>query len=52
MSEKKHTPEAEQSEVALAKAKDFWSRNSKPILGIGAALLVVVAGFLSINNTL
>lgn len=45
MSEKKHTPEAEQSEVALAKAKDFWSRNSKPILGIGAALLVVIAGF-------
>jgi len=45
MSEKKHTPDAEQSEVVLAKAKDFWSRNSKPILGVGAALLVVVAGF-------
>lgn len=36
---------AEQSEVIVAKAKDFWTRNSRIILGIGIILLLAVGGF-------
>jgi tetratricopeptide (TPR) repeat protein len=35
----------EQSEVIVAKAKDFWTRNSRIILGIGTILLLLVGGF-------
>ncbi len=33
------------SEIAIEKAKDFWTRNSKYILGIGTVLLLLVGGF-------
>ena len=33
------------SDEALVKARDFWTRNSKIILGIGAALVLLVGGF-------
>jgi predicted negative regulator of RcsB-dependent stress response len=45
MSEKKAVQEVETSEVAVAKAKDFWAKNSKLILGVGAALILGVGGY-------
>ncbi len=45
MSDKKQEQGVDSGQVAIAKAKDFWTRNSKVILGIGAALLVAVGGF-------
>jgi|SRR6218665_258728 len=45
MSEKNQATGVENSDVAVAKAKDFWTRNSKVILGVGTVLLVAVAGF-------
>ena len=45
MSDKKHATDVESSEVVVAKAKDFWTRNGKLILGAGTGLLVVVIGF-------
>ncbi len=50
MSDKKHVQEKESSEVVIEKAKDFWTRNSKPILGIGLVLLLAVAGFYIYKN--
>lgn len=44
MSEKKQVQEVENNEV-VTKAKDFWSRNSKVILGVGTVLLLLVGGF-------
>ncbi len=35
----------EKSEVAVAKAQDFWTKNSKVILAVGVGLLVGVAGY-------
>jgi tetratricopeptide (TPR) repeat protein len=35
----------DRSEVIVAKAKDFWTRNSRVILGVGTVLLLVVGGF-------
>ena len=34
-----------ESEVIVAKAKDFWTRNSRLILGVGTILLLLVGGF-------
>lgn len=45
MSEKKQVPEVEQSAAAIAKAKDFWTLHGKKVLGIGSAVLLVVAGY-------
>ncbi len=45
MSDKIQATGVEQSEVAVAKAQDFWTKNSKLILGVGTGLLVAVAGF-------
>lgn len=45
MSEKKQGQEAEKGEVIVAQAKDFWTRNSKLILGVGTVLLLLVGGF-------
>lgn len=50
MSEQKQVPAADSSEVVVAKAKDFWARNSKLILGVGGGLLVLVAGFFVYRN--
>jgi tetratricopeptide (TPR) repeat protein len=35
---------------ALTQAKDFWTRNSKLILGVGLALVVLVGGFFVYKN--
>jgi len=43
MADNKPSP-VESSEIAVAKAKDFWARNSKLILGVGGGLLVIVIG--------
>lgn len=40
----------ERSEVIVAQAKDFWTRNSKVILGIGTVLLLLVAGYFIYKN--
>lgn len=45
MSEKIQAAGVENSELTVVKAKDFWTRNSKVILGAGVVLLVIVGGF-------
>jgi tetratricopeptide (TPR) repeat protein len=45
MSEKKDVQEVQSGEVVVARAKDFWTRNSKIILGVGGALVLLVGGF-------
>jgi tetratricopeptide (TPR) repeat protein len=45
MAEKKQVPEGEKGELIVAQAKDFWTRNSKIILGVGTVLLLLVGGF-------
>lgn len=48
MADNKHTPA--ETNPQLEKAKDFWAKNSKLILGIGTGLLVVVVGFYVYRN--
>ena len=50
MSEKKNVQQIETGEQVIAKAKDFWTRYSKPILGVGAALILLVGGFFVYKN--
>ena len=50
MSDKKQEPIADNSAVVVDKAKDFWTRNSKAILGVGIVLLVAVIGFYVYKN--
>jgi len=51
MSEKKQVPVTAGSEVAIERAKDFWTRNSKLILGVGTVLLLAVAGYYFYKNS-
>lgn len=48
MSDKKQGEE--RSEVIVARAQDFWTRNSKVILGVGVVLLLAVGGFFIYKN--
>lgn len=50
MAEKKNVQNVDSGEVIVAKAKDFWTRNSKVILGIGIVLLLAVGGFYFYKN--
>lgn len=50
MSEKKNVQQVETGEDVIAKAKDFWARNSKLIIGAGAALILLVGGFFVYKN--
>lgn len=50
MANTKHTTEPASPEVVVEKAKDFWQRNSKLILGVGGGLLILVAGFYIYQN--
>lgn len=50
MSEQKKVQEVESGDIALAKAKDFWTKNSKPILIIGTALVLLVGGYWGYKN--
>jgi tetratricopeptide (TPR) repeat protein len=45
MSENKHVKDGDSGEVVIAKAMDFWTRNSKAILAIGSVLVLLVGGF-------
>ena len=44
MADKKNV-DVDSGEIIIEKAKDFWTRNSKVILGTGTVLLLLVAGF-------
>lgn len=48
MADTKHVQD-EQNQ-ALTQAKDFWTRNSKVILGVGSALVLIVGGFFVYKN--
>jgi tetratricopeptide (TPR) repeat protein len=50
MSEKKNVEQVETGEAAIIKAKDFWAKNSKLILGVGTALVLLVGGFFVYKN--
>lgn len=50
MSDKKNVQHLEGGEAALAKAKDFWSRNSKAIIGVCAAIILLGGGWLVYKN--
>jgi len=50
MADKKQVQDSEQSEVIIAQAKDFWTRNSKWILGVGTVLLLAVGGWFFYKN--
>jgi tetratricopeptide (TPR) repeat protein len=49
MAEKKNVPEAD-SEVVIAKAKDFWDKNNKLIMIVCVAVIVVVGGYFAYQN--
>jgi hypothetical protein len=50
MSDKNLVQGIESGDAAVAKAKDFWAKNSKIILGVGVTLLVLVGGFWAYKN--
>ena len=50
MSEKKNVEQVETGDEAIIKAKDFWAKNSKLILGVGTALVLLVGGFFVYKN--
>ncbi len=50
MSEQKKVQSVETGDQVIAKAKDFWTRNSKIILIVGTALVVLVGGFWGYKN--
>ena len=50
MAEKKNVTETQPAEDVVVKAKDFWSRYSKIILGVGTALILLVGGFFVYKN--
>src|SRR5687767_5996947 len=50
MAEKKQVQDGEKGEVIVAQAKDFWTRNSKWILGIGTVLVLAVGGWFFYTN--
>lgn len=50
MSEKKIVQEVQSGEEVIAKAKDFWTKNSKLILGVGTLLVLLVGGYWGYKN--
>jgi tetratricopeptide (TPR) repeat protein len=50
MSEKKIVQEVQPGEEVIAKAKDFWTKNSKIILGVGTLLVLLVGGYWGYKN--
>lgn len=46
MSEKQVTVEAVETNVAVEKAKDFWSKFSKPIIYVGSAIILIGGGWI------
>jgi tetratricopeptide (TPR) repeat protein len=50
MADKKNVQDLEGGEVAIAKAKDFWTRYNKPILIVCAAVILLGGGWLVYKN--
>lgn len=50
MSEQKNVQEVESGDVTIAKAKDFWTKYSKPILIVGTVLVLLVGGYWGYKN--
>lgn len=50
MADKKQVQGPDSGEIIIAKAKDFWTRNSKVILGVGTVLLLLVGGYYIYKN--
>ncbi len=46
MSEKQVTVEAVETNVAVERAKDFWSKFSKPIIYVGGAFILLAGGWI------
>jgi len=42
--------EINQDEIVVEKAKQFWSKNGKLVVGVGAVLLLLVGGFWAYKN--
>lgn len=45
MADTKNVQESQHDEVVIAKAKDFWSKYSKPIVIVSTVLIVAIAGW-------
>lgn len=50
MAEKKNVQTIQTNEEVIAKAKDFWTRYSKIIIGVGGLLLLLVGGYYVYQN--
>jgi len=50
MAEKKNVETIQSNEEVIAKAKDFWTRYSKIIIGVGGTLLLLVGGYYVYQN--
>lgn len=50
MSDKNHVQDADSGAAAIAKAKDFWTRNNKPIMIACAAIILLGGGWLVYKN--
>jgi tetratricopeptide (TPR) repeat protein len=50
MSEKQVTVEAVETNEVVEKAKDFWTRFSKPIIYVGSAIILLVGGWYGYNK--
>ena len=48
MADKKHAGSSE--EVLIAKAKDFWTRNNKPVMIVGIAIILLGGGYYGYKN--
>ena len=46
----KKKAESEDSEIIVAKAKDFWERNNKPIIIASVAVILLVGGYFGYQN--
>ncbi|HEX7903175.1 MAG TPA: tetratricopeptide repeat protein [Chitinophagaceae bacterium] len=50
MSDKKHAEDMDSGAAAIAKAKDFWTRNNKPIMIACAVVILLGGGWLVYKN--
>jgi predicted negative regulator of RcsB-dependent stress response len=50
MAEKNTAPVAEDNEVVIVKAKDFWTRNGKIISGVLVAVILLIGGYFGYKN--
>ncbi|HEV7783086.1 MAG TPA: tetratricopeptide repeat protein [Chitinophagaceae bacterium] len=50
MADKQNVQESKHDEIVIAKAKDFWSKYSKPIMIVSAVIIVAVGGFYIYKN--